>query len=159
MMLPEPTTIVLDASALLVYLGDEPGAEVVEAVLAAASRRQVKVVCPSLCIAEALVVAVPRLGAERIDDLRAAIEQLPAAPLALGFAAATEVALARLAWGFQFPEAAAAVAARPDGAVLLTASPRFAAFAHSGGRVYWIGPEAHRNEPTLFDPLARFVHA
>jgi PIN domain nuclease of toxin-antitoxin system len=156
-MLPDPTTIVLDTSALLAYLADEPGADLVQTVLGAAARRQVHAVCPTLCIAEALVVAAPGLGSERIDDFRAAIEQLPVVPVSMDFATAIDAAMARLAWGLEFPEAAAAIAAQRTGAILLTTNPQFAAFERSGGRVYWIGPEQHRNEPTLFDPLARFA--
>jgi|GEM_PF-1383927 len=158
-MLPEPTTVVLDSSALLAYLADEPGASVVESILGAAAKRQVQVVCPALCLGEGLVIAAPGLGLDRVDDFRAAIEQLPVEPLAMDFAAALDAALACLAWGLEMPEAAAAVAAQQGGAILVTANPRMAAFERAGGRVYWIGPEQRRNEPSLFDPLSRFAGA
>ena len=52
--------------------------------------------------------------------------------------------------------AAAALAAQSPRSFVLTANPLYVWYERSGGRVYWIGPEEHRNQTTLFDPLARF---
>lgn len=155
-ILPDPQVIVLDSSALLLYLGDEPGADTVQRVLSAAAAGRVAVVSPTLCYCDALMVAAPAIGPDRMDDFRATLEQLPVRALALDVETAIAVAAARLAWGLQLPDAAAAVAAQRRESILLTANPQFISFADSGGRVYWLGPEEHRNELVLFDPLARF---
>lgn len=155
-ILPEPQTVVLDSSALLAYLADETGAEMIELILAAAAQGHLQVVSPTLCMAEALAVAVPSLGPDRMEDFRAAVEQLPVTALPLGFQAALDAAVARLAWRLQLPDAAAAVAAQAPGAILLTANPQFVAYERSGGKIYWVGSEDRRNELTLFDPFARF---
>jgi uncharacterized protein len=155
-ILPDPQVVVLDSSALLIYLGDEPGADKIQRVLTAAAQGLVSVVSPTLCYCEALMVAAPSLGPERIDDFRSTVEQLPVKALPLDLETAMTVATARLAWGMELPDAAAAVAGQRRDAILLTANPQFTAFERSGGRVYWLGPEERRNELVLFDPLARF---
>lgn len=155
-ILPEPRVIVLDSSALLLYLGDEPGADKVQRVLTAAAAGRVSVVSPALCYCEALMVAAPALGPDRMDDFRATLEQLPVKALPLDMESALAVASARLALGLQLPDAAAAVAAQRRDAILLSANPEFFGFERAGGRVYWLGAEERRNELVLFDPLARF---
>ncbi|MDP2873321.1 MAG: PIN domain-containing protein [Bacillota bacterium] len=155
-ILPDPQLVVLDSSALLIYLGDERGADKVQRVLSAATGGRVSVVSPTLCYCEALMVAAPELGPERMDDFRATIEQLPVKALPLDLDAALAIAGARIAWALQLADAAAAVAAQRRDAILLTANPQFTSFERAGGRVYWLGPEERRNELVLFDPLACF---
>lgn len=155
-LLPEPQTIVLDSSALLAYFGDEDGAATVQRVLEAAARREVGVVSPPLCFGEALALVAPSLTPERLADLRAAVERLPVEAVALDLQACMDAAIAGLTWELGVADAAAAVLAQEPGTILLTANPQFERFAREGGRVYWLGTESRRNEPVLFDPLARF---
>jgi predicted nucleic acid-binding protein len=155
-ILPEPQVIVLDSSALLIYLADEEGAGKVQRILEAASHGQVDVVSPPLCFGEALAVVAPSLTPERLDDLRAAVERLPVETAPIDLAASMEAAIAGLTWDLGIADAAAAVLAQHPGAILLTANPQFERFAREVGRVYWLGAEDHRNELVLFDPLARF---
>jgi len=154
-LLPEPQTIVLDSSALLAYLSDEAGASTVQRVLEAAGREEVRVVSPPLCFGEALAVVAPSLTPERLDDLRSAIERLPVEVAPMDLQISMDAAIAGLTWDLGVAEAAAAVLAGAPGAILLTANSQFERFAREGGRVYWLGKEAHRNELVLFDPLAR----
>lgn len=102
------------------------------------------------------MVAAPSLGAERLDDFRATIAQLPVKAVPLDLDSALAVAGARMTWQLQLADAAAAVAAQRPDAILLTANPQFTSFERAGGRVYWLGPEERRNELVLFDPLACF---
>ena len=155
-LLPDPTTVVLESSALLSYLADESGGDVVEAVLRGAALGELKVICPALCLGETLIAAVVSVGVEHIDRLRVAVERLPLEVLSCDLAEAMDTALARLTWGLESPEAAAAAAAKQRSATLITANPQFSSYERAGGWVYWIGPEAGRNEPMLFDPFARF---
>lgn len=155
-ILPDPRVVVLDSSALLIYLGDEPGADRVQRVLSAAAAGRVSVVSPALCYCEALMIAAPAIGPGRMDDFRATLEQLPVKAIPLDMESALAVATARLALGLQLSDAAAAVAAQKRDAILLTANPEFVVLERAGGRVYWLGAEERRNELVLFDPLARF---
>lgn len=155
-ILLDPEQIVLDTSALLAYMADEAGAEVVEIVLRAALAGKVEVLLPAICATEALLTALPTLDPDGLDDFRAAVDQLPVVPVPLDLDSALDVAVAANVWQMGYPEAAAAIAAGKPRSFVLTANPLFVWYERAGGRVYWIGPEAHRNQPTLFDPLARF---
>ena len=155
-LLPDPDEVVLDTSALLAYLCDDAGADTVGLLLRAAAAGKVNLVVPTICLAEALSIALRSLGAERLDDFRATIEQLPVRTVALDLDGALDTAVAAHVWQMGYPEAAAATAAQSADSMLVTANPLFALFERTGGKVYWIGPEEERNEATLFDPFARF---
>lgn len=155
-MLPDPDQVILDTSALLAYLTDDAGAEIVELILKAAASGKVEVVIPTVAVAEAVTVALPLLGPDRLEDFRATIDQLPLTVTCLDLDAAIETAVAADVWRMGYPEAAAALAAQSPRSFVVTANPLYVWYERSGGRVYWIGPEEHRNETTLFDPLARF---
>lgn len=155
-MLPDPDQVVLDTSALLAYLTDDAGAEIVELLLKAAADGKVQLVIPTISIAEAVTVALPLIGPERLEDFRATIDQLPLSAICLDLDTAIETAVAADVWRMGYQEAAAALAAQSPRSFVVTANPLYIWYERSGGKVYWIGPEEHRNQTTLFDPLARF---
>ncbi len=118
-------SLVLDSFALLAYLGDEPGAGTVEAVLRRAAAGRARVSMCAINLGEALYVTEGERGLEAARKVVGAVAQLPIEVVdpdrALTFAAAHIKAQHPLAYADAF---AVALASRTGGSVV-TGDPEF----------------------------------
>lgn len=112
---------VLDASAFLRFLDNEPGAEYVGLLLERAHDRQIEIKIAAVNWGEVVYTSVRAKGVSFAVELAAMLQTLPLTVQACGAAAATEAALFKEKFKVPYADAFAGSLAQKEAAVLVTA--------------------------------------
>lgn len=127
---------VLDSSAVLAYLEDEPGAEVVEAALASAHKRGLALPVSVVNWGEVLYVVERERGLSALKAARAAIEELPVAVVDADRRITATAARIKARGDVSFADAFCCALALELGVPVLTRDPEFASV--EGLTVEWL---------------------
>lgn len=113
----------IDASALIAYLEDSPGAEVVERVFRQAVQQDWQVGMSTVAYGEVCYVCLRALGAPGLEKFADALAQLPVDLVATDDNQAAAAAELMAHYNLAFSDACSAALAMRRGARLLTANP------------------------------------
>ena len=118
---------VLDAYALLAWLGDEAGARHVEHLLTTAARDECRLSISTVNLGEVMYTIERRLGAERAAETLALLDQLPVEQVAVNRDLALRAARVKAARRMGYADCFAVALAVAAGAKLVTGHPDFEA--------------------------------
>ncbi|MCK5411835.1 MAG: type II toxin-antitoxin system VapC family toxin [Gemmatimonadetes bacterium] len=131
------TDEVLDSFALLAYLGDEPGAAIVERVLASAGRETSRAWMTIVNVGEVLYVTERHRGPNAARDVIALMDSLAIRVIDAGRELTFDAAHIKANHALSYADAFAAALARRLGATLITGDPEFRR-VESLVRVKWL---------------------
>lgn len=131
------TDEVLDSFALLAYLGDEPGAAVVERVLHAAARGTSRAWMTIVNVGEVLYVTERHRGPNAARAVIALMDSLAIRVIDAGRELTVDAAHIKANHALSYADAFAAALARRLGATLITGDPEFRCIK-SLVRVKWL---------------------
>jgi predicted nucleic acid-binding protein len=114
-------TAVLDASALLRFLDDEPGAERVQSLLSRARAGEAELLMSAVNWGEVIYAIARKRGADAARDLAAKLSTLPLAIIACSITEAMEAGLFKERFHLPFADAFAGSLALRRAATLVTA--------------------------------------
>lgn len=131
------TDEVLDSFALLAYLGDEPGAAIVERVLASAARGTSRAWMTIVNVGEVLYVTERHRGPNAVRAVIALMDSLTIRVIDAGRELTFDAAHIKANHALSYADAFAAALARQLGATLITGDPEFRCI-ESLVRVKWL---------------------
>jgi predicted nucleic acid-binding protein len=121
----DATAIVLDAQALAAYVGSEPGARAVAAILTRATREEVALSITTVNAGEVLLAAERKGGAQASHETLDLIQDLPIDIVPVDLELAARAAWFKVRGEIAYADCFAAALAHRDGAAVLTGDREF----------------------------------
>ena len=120
----------LDAFPLARLFKDEPGAEHVEALLAAARRAKTPLLMSEINAGEVYYAIARTQGVDRAEAILASLTTIPVALLPTTWELTVAAARLKARWALSYADCFAAACAIQEGAVLVTGNPAFKQVEH-----------------------------
>jgi predicted nucleic acid-binding protein len=120
----------LDSFAIMAWVQDEPGAQIVENLLVEANRKHEKLLLHEVNLAEAYYLSIRRVGEEQTRSLAAQLLTLPIQVISTTPEILWQAALLKARYPLSLADAFAIASAITLDAAVVTGDPEFHAVAH-----------------------------
>jgi ribonuclease VapC len=120
----------LDSFAVIAWLQNEPGAQIVEDLLVEASQKNEKLLLQEVNLAEVYYLSIRRVGEDRTRGLADQLLTLPIEVISSTTEILWQAALLKAEYSLSLADAFAAATAMVSEATIVTGDPEFDAIAH-----------------------------